>query len=211
MSLVASSRELLDAEVKQFVAQHGYEPTGIPVAVDAVALYVHRDNPIQGRLTLDQVDAMFSTTHNRGLKANLSQWGAGSSRRVGRLPSGCMARIGDPGRAFFQEHCLAGGEFAPTLREEPGAASVILDLTRDQLGIGYSGIGAGNLQCADCSARGESKDAICRSPRPQPFPTKRTLFAGCCICISIGPRRLLLPCRAGISDLCHESRRPGKP
>jgi len=142
VSLVASSRELLDAEVKQFVAQHGYEPTGIPVAVDAVALYVHRDNPIQG-LTLDQVDAMFSTTHNRGLKANLSQWGAlGLQDGWEKAPVRLYGRDRRSGtRAFFQEHCLAGGEFAPTLREEPGAASVILDLTRDQLGIGYSGLG----------------------------------------------------------------------
>jgi len=36
---------------------------------------------------------------------------------------------------------LAGGDFVPTLHEEPGAASVILNLTRDQLGIGYSGLG----------------------------------------------------------------------
>lgn len=142
VSLVASSRELLDAEVKQFVAQHGYEPTGIPVAVDAVALYVHRDNPIQG-LTLDQVDAMFSTTHNRGLQATLSQWGAlGLQDGWEKAPVRLYGRDRRSGtRAFFQEHCLAGGEFVPTVREEPGAASVILDLTRDQLGIGYSGLG----------------------------------------------------------------------
>ncbi len=142
VSLVASSRELMDTEINQFVTQHGYEPTGIPVAVDAVALYVHRDNPLPG-LTLDQVDAMFSTTHNRGLKANLTQWGAlglhdGWEKAAIRL-YGRDRRSGT--RAFFQEHCLAGGEFVPTLREEPGAASVILDLTRDQLGIGYSGLG----------------------------------------------------------------------
>lgn len=140
--LVATSRELMDAEIKQFVAQHGYEPTGIPVAVDAVALYVHRDNPLPG-LTLDQVDAIFSTTHNRGLKTELSQWGmlglqSGWEKAAIRL-YGRDRRSGT--RAFFQEHVLAGGEFSPTLREEPGAASVILDLTRDQLGIGYSGLG----------------------------------------------------------------------
>ncbi|HNA87641.1 MAG TPA: substrate-binding domain-containing protein, partial [Nitrospira sp.] len=107
-----------------------------------VALYVHRDNPIQG-LTLDQVDAMFSTTHNRGLKTSLSQWGAlGLQDGWEKAPVRLYGRDRRSGtRAFFQEHCLAGGEFAPSVREEPGAASVILDLTRDQLGIGYSGLG----------------------------------------------------------------------
>lgn len=140
--VIASSRELMEAEIKQFVAQRGYEPTAIPVAVDAVALYVHRDNPLPG-LTLDQVDAIFSTTHNRGLKTEMTHWGAlglqNGWEKAGIRLYGRDRRSGT--RAFFQEHCLAGGEFAPTLREEPGAASVILDLTRDQLGIGYSGLG----------------------------------------------------------------------
>ena len=142
VQLVASSRELMDSESKQFVAQHGYEPTAIPVAVDAVALYVHRDNPLAG-LTLDQVDALFSTTHNRGLKTEMTQWGAlGLPNGWERAPIKLYGRDRRSGtRAFFQEHCLAGGEFMPTIREEPGAASVILDLTRDQWGIGYSGLG----------------------------------------------------------------------
>lgn len=140
--LVATSRELFDAEIKEFVAQHGYEPTAVPVAVDAVALYVHKDNPISG-LTLEQVDAIFSTTRNRGYKTAISEWGqfglgAGWEHASIRL-YGRDRKSGT--RAFFQEHCLAGGEFKPGLHEDPGAASVILDLSRDPLGIGYSGLG----------------------------------------------------------------------
>jgi phosphate transport system substrate-binding protein len=139
---LATSRELFDAEIKEFTSQNGYEPLPIPVAVDAVALYVHKDNPLSG-LTLDQIDAMFSTTRNRGYKTAITQWG-----QLG-LPNGWeQAAIQLYGRdrksgtrAFFQEHCLAGGEFVPTLHEDPGAASVILDLSRDQLGVGYSGLG----------------------------------------------------------------------
>jgi phosphate transport system substrate-binding protein len=140
--LIATSRELLDAEIKEFAAQHGYEPTAVPVAVDAVALYVHKDNPVSG-LTLQQVDAMFSTTRNRGYNTAITQWGQvgltdGWEKAVIQL----YGRDGKSGtRMFFQEHCLAGGEFMPGLHEEPGAASVILDLSRSQLGIGYSGLG----------------------------------------------------------------------
>lgn len=141
-ALVASSRELTDAEIKQFVSQHGYEPQAIPVAVDAVALYVHNDNPIAG-LTLDQVDAIFSSTRNRGHKVGVTQWGqvgVGSGWETAAVHLyGRDRRSGT--RAFFQEHGLAGGEFVPGIQEEPGAASVILDLMRDQLGIGYSGLG----------------------------------------------------------------------
>lgn len=140
--LVATSRELLDAEIKQFVSQHGYEPLAVPVAVDAVALYVHKDNPLPG-LTLDQVDAIFSTTRKRGYKNELKQWGQlglGNGWEKGEIQLyGRDKKSGT--RAFFQEHVLAGGEFSPQLQEQPGAASVVLALSRDQLGIGYNGLG----------------------------------------------------------------------
>ncbi len=140
--MIATSRELFDAEVKEFVEQHGYEPTAVPVAVDAVALYVHKDNPVTG-LTLDQVDAMFSTSRNRGHKTAITQWGQlGLTDGWEKAPIQLYGRDRKSGtRAFFQDHGLAGGEFMPGLHEEPGAASVILNLGRDQLGIGYSGLG----------------------------------------------------------------------
>ena len=140
--MITTSRELFDAEVKEFVEQHGYEPTAVPVAVDAVALYVHKDNPVSG-LTLDQVDAMFSSTRKRGYQSAITQWGQlGLTDGWDKASIQLYGRDRKSGtRAFFQEHCLAGGEFLPGLHEDPGAASVILDLGRDQLGIGYSGLG----------------------------------------------------------------------
>lgn len=140
--IVTTSRELFDAEVKEFAEQHGYEPTAVPVAVDAVALYVHKDNPISG-LTLDQVDAIFSSTRKRGYQTAITQWGeVGLTNGWEHAAIQLYGRDRKSGtRAFFQEHCLAGGEFMPGLHEDPGAASVILDLSRDQLGIGYSGLG----------------------------------------------------------------------
>lgn len=140
--IVTTSRELFDAEIKEFAEQHGYEPTAVPVAVDAVALYVHKDNPLSG-LTLDQVDAIFSSTRKRGYKTAITQWGQlGLAEGWEKAPIQLYGRDRKSGtRAFFQDHCLAGGEFMPGLHEDPGAASVILDLSRDQLGIGYSGLG----------------------------------------------------------------------
>lgn len=140
--LVSSSRELFDAEVRKFASQRGYEPLAIPIAVDAVALYVHKDNPLKG-LTLDQVDAVFSTAHHRGHKQDIATWGdLGLGNGWEKAPIQLYGRDRKSGtRAFFQEHVLAGGDFKTNLKEEPGAASVILALSRDQLGIGYSGIG----------------------------------------------------------------------
>ena len=140
--LISTSRELFDAEIKEFAAQHGYEPLAVPIAVDAVALYVHKDNPLPG-VTLDQVDAMFSSTRNRGHKTPINQWGqlglTGGWEKAKIELYGRDSKSGT--RAFFQEHCLAGGDFTHGVHEEPGAASVILDLSRSQTGIGYSGFG----------------------------------------------------------------------
>ncbi|HXX76630.1 MAG TPA: substrate-binding domain-containing protein [Nitrospiraceae bacterium] len=139
---IATSRELFDAEIKEFVTQHGHEPVAVPVAVDAVALYVHKDNPLTG-LTLDQVDAIYSTTRNRGYKMEIKQWGQlGLSGRWERAPIQLYGRdLKSATRAFFLEHCLAGGDFTPGVHETPGAASVILEIGRNQMSIGYSGLG----------------------------------------------------------------------
>ncbi len=144
--LLATSHQLTDAEVKEFITQHDYAPTAIPIIVDAVALYVHKDNPLSG-LTLDQVDAMFSSTRKRGGKASISQWGqVGLTDRWGDLPIQLYGRERQSqARAFVKEFGLAGGEFKPEVHEEHGAASVAMSVSHDPLGIGYSAIGLHTL------------------------------------------------------------------
>ena len=140
--LVATSHQLSESEMKEFVGQHGYEPTVVPIAVDAVAVYVHKDNPLPG-LTLAQVDAMFSSTRKRGSKSDISQWGQlGLADGWKEVPIQLYGRDRRSGaRAIFQEQGLAGGEFKPGIHEGPGAASVVFDVSRDPIGMGYSGIG----------------------------------------------------------------------
>ena len=140
--LLTTTHQLSENEVKEFVAQHGYEPTMVPVAVDAVALYVHKDNPLVG-LTLDQVDALFSSTRKRGAKGAISQWG-----QLGLTDGWKEAAIQLHGRdrqsearATMQEHALGGGDFNGNVQEHPGAASVALTVARTPIGIGYSGLG----------------------------------------------------------------------
>ena len=179
--LVSSSRTLTDSETKQFSAQRGYEPLTIPIAVDAVALYVHKDNPLAG-LTLDQVDAIFSTDRRRGYKIDIASWGdLALGNGWTAAPIQLHGRDRKSGtRAFFQEHVLAGGEFKPTLQEAPGAASVILALSRDQLGIGYSGIGlqTSNVRIVPL-AENDGMPMITPSPTTvadQTYPLRRLLY-----------------------------------
>ncbi len=179
--LVSSSRELTDSEIKQFASQRGYEPLVMPIAVDAVALYVHKDNPLTG-LTLDQVDAIFSTGRQRGYKKPVATWGdLALDNGWSAAPIQLYGRDRKSGtRAFFQEHVLAGGDFKPTMHEEPGAASVILALSRDQLGIGFSGIGlqASNVRIVPL-AENEGMPLIVPSPATvadNTYPLRRLLY-----------------------------------
>lgn len=68
------SRKMKGKEMDKFEAKFGYKPTPIPVAIDALAVYVNKDNPING-MTLDQVDAAFSKTRRRGHPEEVKAWG----------------------------------------------------------------------------------------------------------------------------------------
>jgi phosphate transport system substrate-binding protein len=179
--MVASSRPLTAAELKRFAARHGYEPTAVPIAVDAVAIYVHRDNPLAS-LTLGQVDAIFSTTRLRGLSEPLTQWGQlgleGMWQRAVIRMYGRDEKSGT--RGFVKEHVLLNGDFTPAVHEEPGAASVILAVSRDQFGIGYSGIGL-QASTVHALALAEHADAPAVAPTAATvsdgsYPLRRLLY-----------------------------------
>lgn len=140
--LLVTTHQLSAAETKEFVAQHGYEPTVVPVATDAVALYVHKDNPLPG-LTLDQIDSIFSSTRKRGATSDISQWGQlGLAEGWKAAPIRLYGRDRrSEARATLLEQALAGGEFKSTVQEHPGAASVALSINHNPMGIGFSALG----------------------------------------------------------------------
>ena len=80
-------------EIAAFEKKFGYKPTGIRVALDALAVFVSKDNPIQS-LTLAQVDAIFSLTRKGGAPADITTWG-----QVGRPASGRAGRSVDAATA----------------------------------------------------------------------------------------------------------------
>ncbi len=142
VQVMASSRKLSEKERVTFVSRFGYEPMEVPIALEAVAIYVHRDNPIPG-LTLDQVRNLFSSQDSVGRQASLSVWGELGLQDGWRDASvhlyGRDVRSGT--RAFFQEHVLGNAPFRDTLKEAVGSASLILAVGQDPQAIGYSGIG----------------------------------------------------------------------
>ena len=135
------SRAMKAAEIDQFEAKYGYKPTQIRTSYDALAVYVNKDNPLE-KLTLAQVDAVFSKTRRRGGK-NVSTWGdLGLTGDWAARPVSIYGRNSASGTyGFFKEHVLQTGDYKDTVKEQPGSASVVQGVTEDRFGIGYSGIG----------------------------------------------------------------------
>jgi phosphate transport system substrate-binding protein len=136
------SREMKPDEVDKFEKKFGYKPTGIRVALDALAVYVNKDNPIES-LTLAQVDAVFSSTRKAGSRSDVATWGqAGLGGAWANLPISLYGRDSASGTyGYFKEHVLAKGDFKSTVKHSPGSAAVVQGVTADRAGIGYSGIG----------------------------------------------------------------------
>jgi phosphate transport system substrate-binding protein len=132
------SRKMKDKEVAAFEAKYGYKPTAIRVAIDALAVYVHKDNPIDG-LTIPQVDAIFSATRTCGNAEDITSWSQLGSDLGNIQLYGRNSVSGTYG--YFKDHALCKGDFKNSVNEQPGSASVVQGVTKSLNGIGYSGIG----------------------------------------------------------------------
>ncbi|MDD2366796.1 MAG: phosphate ABC transporter substrate-binding protein [Desulfuromonadaceae bacterium] len=135
------SRIMKSSEIEAFEKKYGYKPTKIGVALDSLAVFVNKDNPIKS-LSLDEVDAIFSSTHKRGL-ADITTWKQlGVSGKLAAKPISLYGRNSASGTyGYFKEHTLKKGDFKNSVKEQPGSASVVEGIAHDISGIGYSGIG----------------------------------------------------------------------
>jgi phosphate transport system substrate-binding protein len=136
------SRPMKDAELDAFEKKHGYKPTAMRTAFDGIAVYVHKDNPIQS-LTMQQVDAIFSKTRRGGHAKDIRTWGdLGLTGEWADKPISLYGRNSASGTyGFFKEVGLFKGDFKDEVKEQPGSSSVVQGVASDKYGIGYSGVG----------------------------------------------------------------------
>jgi len=129
-------------EIDEFEKKYGYKPTPIRTSVDALALFVNKDNPIKC-LTMPQVDAIFSKSRRYGYKDDIKTWGQlGLTGEWASRPISLYGRNSASGTyGFFKEHALKNGDFKDEVKEQPGSASVVQGATVDRYAAGYSGIG----------------------------------------------------------------------
>ena len=136
------SRKMKDKEVQSFESKFGYKPTPIAVAIDALAVYVNKDNPITG-LSIPQVDAMFSATRKCGFASDITTWGQlGLTGDWANRPVQLYGRNSVSGTyGYFKKKALCKGDYKDSVNEQPGSASVVQGITKSLNGLGYSGIG----------------------------------------------------------------------
>ncbi|MFD1382898.1 PstS family phosphate ABC transporter substrate-binding protein [Rhodanobacter aciditrophus] len=136
------SRMMKDGEIAAFEKKFGYKPTAVPVAIDALAVFVHKDNPIKG-LSLPEVDAIFSSTRKGGHSEDITNWGAaGLEGAWAGRDIQLFGRNSVSGTyGYFKSNALFKGDYKNSVNEQPGSASVVQSVSTSLNGIGYSGIG----------------------------------------------------------------------
>ncbi len=138
------SRRMKSKEIDAFQKKFGYKPVFVRTAVDMLAVYVNKDNPIVKRgLTLPELDAIFSKTRKSGYPRAITTWGQlGLTGEWADKPISLYGRNSASGTyGFFKKHALFKGDYKDSVKEQPGSSSVVQGVASDRYGIGYSGIG----------------------------------------------------------------------
>jgi len=175
------SRGVKPAEKEKFEQKFGYAPTSMPVAIDALAVYVHPDNPIKDRgLSMSELDAIFSSTRRRGHSQDIKTWGdLGLTGAWANKPINVYSRNSASGTyGFFKDEVLKKGDYKGTNRELAGSEEVVRSVENDPYGIGYSGFGykTPGVAIAPLSDGGPMVQANQENAVNGVYPLSRNLF-----------------------------------
>jgi len=159
------SRKMKDKELEAFEKKFGYKPTAIPVAIDALAVFAHKDNPIKG-LSFADVDAIFSSTRKCGAEKEVTKWGdLGLTGSLADQSIQLFGRNSVSGTyGYFKKHALCKGDYKNSVNEQPGSASVVQSISTSINGIGYSGIGYKTASVRAVPLSKEGTDYIAATP-----------------------------------------------
>jgi phosphate transport system substrate-binding protein len=136
------SRAMKPNEIDAFEKKYGYKPVQLGTSIDMLAVYVNKDNPIEG-LSLPQADAVFSSTRKLGYEGDIRTWGqVGLGGDWANAPISLYGRNSASGTyGYFKKNVLGEGDYKSSVKEQPGSSSVVQGVASDKYGIGYSGIG----------------------------------------------------------------------
>jgi len=188
------SRKMKSKEIAAFEDRYGYKPTAIPVAIDALAVYVNKDNPVKG-MTIPDIDAVFSSTRKCGTDKNITKWGdlglSGNWKNRDIQIYGRNSVSGTYG--YFKKKALCKGDYKNNVNEQPGSASVVQSVSSSVNGIGYSGIGykTSGVRAVPLSKKtgGKYIDATPENAVSGEYPLSRFLY----VYVNKHPNKALAP------------------
>lgn len=136
------SRPMTAEELSAFEKKYGYKVSSFRVAVDALAVYVNKDNPISC-ITIPQLSGIFSPNRMAPGSAAIKTWGdLGLTGEWASRPITLYGRNSLSGTyEYFREAALYGGDYRSDLKEQPGSEAVVQSVASDKFAVGYSGIG----------------------------------------------------------------------
>lgn len=131
------SRAMKSSEVDKFEAEFGYKPVQLRTAVDALAVFVHKDCPLDA-ISLEQLEACFSTAGGD------MKWGdlGVTDPQYKNRPVSLYGRNSASGTyGYFKKVALGGNDYKNTVKEQPGSSAVVQGIATDRFAMGYSGLG----------------------------------------------------------------------
>lgn len=188
------SREMRSSEIQAFEEKFGYPPTVVGTAIDVLAVYVNKDNPVEC-LNMEQVDGIFSVGRRCGAADDITRWGqVGLEGDWANRDFAVYSRNAVSGTyGFFKDNALCGGDYKASINEQPGSASVVQGVSESLNGIGYSGIGynTSGVKAIELTEVGEDQ---CIAPTPENgakgrYPLSRLLM----VYVNKNPNRELAP------------------
>ncbi|MFZ3178954.1 MAG: PstS family phosphate ABC transporter substrate-binding protein [Methylocystis silviterrae] len=191
------SRPMKAKEIEAFEKKYGYKPSSFQVAIDALAVYVNKDNPLKC-LTLQQVDGIFSKSRKGGLNKDITTWGdVGLTGEWAAKPISLYGRNSASGTyGYFKEVALFEGDYKDQVKEQPGSSAVVQGVASDKFAIGYSGIGykTADVRAVPLAVKAGDKcyDTSAENAYSGNYPIARFLY----IYVNRNPNQPLDPLRA---------------
>jgi phosphate transport system substrate-binding protein len=178
---IALTRTPISSKQKEaFEARFGYAPHVIPLAMDAVAVYVNDANPLTS-IILQDLDAVYSSTYRCGKPQPIHTWDAlGVKGPMAQQPINVYGLTVATGtNSLFRETALCGGDFIKDFQALAGPAAIVNALISDDTGIGFSSSSM-TSSGIHMLAIAPHKDAFAIAPTPDAirsgqYPISRTL------------------------------------
>ncbi|KAF0135595.1 PstS family phosphate ABC transporter substrate-binding protein [Methylocystis sp.] len=173
------SRQMSPDEIGAFEVKYGYKPTAVLVAIDALAIYVHKDNPLTC-VSMEQIERIFAADPKSGGGKSILTWGElGLTGEWAAKPITMQSRNVLSGTyKYFKQHALGGGDFKDNIKMQVGSEVVVSEVAKDKYAMGYSGIGykAAGVRAVPLSSGKSCYEATFDNTYAKKYPLARGLY-----------------------------------